>query len=805
MRKVHSSNGGEKLDGHELVTRWWGNGAIDQLAKTTTKSDNPTDGKYIAVGGDWRVHPNDDLWKGINAPNNPCPVNYRVPTKEDLDAEAQTWSDGTMSSLLKIPGPGWIGTNGYTMYYPGGEPRVWVATPVVWKPNGTHSLQRTNGQPVRCIKEQTPAERSASVLLEIGNEHSSNKSTVTIEDLKAITPALENINDDYENIYQRYIANADKSFSSPATKDEVQSMINEVNRLVPASEATRTLIATQHSNGSSNITVAQLKAIDLLNNIQDNNEKWYQGYIEATDTNISSPATIEELQSMIEEVNGFNIPANAVLDKNFYKKTHNKFEHRFVYLPVTNSKTGRTWLNNNLGAWYANVGRNIYNPSQQATNANDNYAKGSLFQWGRKADGHELVTRWWGNGTIDQLATTTTKSDTPTDGKFIAVNSDWRVNPNDDLWKGIDAPNNPCPAHYRVPTKKELDVEAQTWNSLTADGSMSSLLKIPGPGWLNSNGYGMFYPGGAPRIWDTTPGVAWKPNGTHSIQRTNGQPLRCIKDQTPAERSASILKEIGNEHSSNKSIITIEDLKAITPALENINDDYENIYRTYIANAGSNFFSSPTTKDEVQSMINIVNDNRIYELGSYDTAGNAKGVTLSNDGTKAYVADGRNGLVIVDISDPARPIKLGSYDTAGESKDVALSSDGTKAYIADYENGLVIVDISNPAHPTKLGSVNTFGEAKSIILSSDESKAYLADWDHGFLIVDISNPALPIKIGSYDTGTALNIAVSSDGTKGYIADSENSLVIIDISYPYYPIKLGSYHTSGYLQECYSIK
>ena len=75
-----------------------------------------------------------------------------------------------------------------------------------------------------------------------------------------------------------------------------------------------------------------------------------------------------------------------------------------------------------------------------------------------------------------------------------------------------------------------MDREAQTWNALSAAGSMNSLLKIPGPGWLNSNGYGMFYPGGEPRVWDTTPGVAWKPNGTHSIQRTNGQPVRCVKN-----------------------------------------------------------------------------------------------------------------------------------------------------------------------------------------------------------------------------------------------------------------------------------
>ena len=101
-------------------------------------------------------------------------------------------------------------------------------------------------------------------------------------------------------------------------------------------------------------------------------------------------------------------------------------------------------------------------------------------------------------------------------------------------------------------------------------------------------------------------------------------PVRCIKDQTPAERSRSVLLEIGNEHNSNKSLITIEDLKAITPALNHINDNHENIYRTYIVNAGSNFFSSPATRDEVQSMIDEVNsfnlpDNAILDKNSTET------------------------------------------------------------------------------------------------------------------------------------------------------------------------------------------
>ena len=79
------------------------------------------------------------------------------------------------------------------------------------------------------------------------------------------------------------------------------------------------------------------------------------------------------------------------------------------------------------------------------------------------------------------------------------------------------------------------------------------------------------------------------------------------------------------------------------------------------------------------------------KLGSYDTAGNSSDVVLSSDGYRAYIADGTNGLVIVDINDSSNPTKIGSYNTDGNSHGVTLSSDGTKAYIADGKNGLVII------------------------------------------------------------------------------------------------------------------
>ncbi len=392
-------------------------------------------------------------------------------------------------------------------------------------------------------------------------------------------------------------------------------------------------IGSQHSNGSSDITIAQLREITpALSNIDDRYLNIYQRYIASADTNISSPATVDEVQSMINEVNDFNLPTNAILDRSFFKKTNGAFEHRFVYLPVENTTTGRTWLNNNLGADYANVDSSNYNALQQATARNDYKAYGSLFQWGRKADGHELIN-WTGPTKTDGTAKhgdTNVTNDNPSDSLFIKQRN-WRVNPDDTLWASESSANSVCPVGYRLPLdpngaddgENEFAVEINSWSSKDINGSMSSDLKMPSAGfrWIKGNlawtaDEGIYWSGSvvpsdgnnstvsnARNIYFGNPGDVNLHDTTH---RGAGSSVRCIKDQTPAERSASILKVIGNEHNNNKSTITVAQLKAILPALRDINDDYQDIYRSYIVSA-NNDFSSPATIGEVQSMINEMN------------------------------------------------------------------------------------------------------------------------------------------------------------------------------------------------------
>ena len=140
-------------------------------------------------------------------------------------------------------------------------------------------------------------------------------------------------------------------------------------------------------------------------------------------------------------------------------------DHDFIYLPIT-AADGNVWLNNNLGANYANMNHAQFNPVQQATAVNDHHAYGSLYQWGRYSDGHELInytsatTGTGVNGSTSTKATT----DTPGHDDFITISTspgDWRIPQNDNLWQGEAGINNPCPQGYRLPTIAE-------YNALTA-------------------------------------------------------------------------------------------------------------------------------------------------------------------------------------------------------------------------------------------------------------------------------------------------------------------------------------------------
>jgi len=165
----------------------------------------------------------------------------------------------------------------------------------------------------------------------------------------------------------------------------------------------------------------------------------------------------------------FNLPDNS--------SSGNITTHRFIYTPVM-GEDNRIWLRHNLGADYTNLQKADFDPGQDATSVTDYRAYGSMFQWGRKPDGHELVNWTDCCNSTARYGTISGKSDIPTHANFITVTwtsvTDWRASTNYNLWSGLDAVNNPCPDGFRVPNRNNFE----NYVSVTSRNAMATNLKF---------------------------------------------------------------------------------------------------------------------------------------------------------------------------------------------------------------------------------------------------------------------------------------------------------------------------------------
>ena len=185
-------------------------------------------------------------------------------------------------------------------------------------------------------------------------------------------------------------------------------------------------------------------------------------------------------------------------------------------------------------------------------------------------------------------------------------------------------------------------------------------------------------------------------------------------------------------------------------------------------------------------IIDVSDHNKPVLLASFDTSGESCSVFMV-DGL-VYVADGSNGLLIINITIPSKPWLVGHLETDNALQVQVLDN---KAYIADDQGGLLVVDVSNPKDPTLLGSYDSPGYAVGVFVTG--TTAYLADDDHGLQIIDVSEPEKPKLSGNYnDAKKAVGIWVKGD--TAYIADTFQGLQLVNISDPSRPQLISSTKT-----------
>jgi hypothetical protein len=210
--------------------------------------------------------------------------------------------------------------------------------------------------------------------------------------------------------------------------------------------------------------------------------------------------------------------------------------HVMFYMPVIGAD-GRTWLNNNLGADYANTAKSgIFSPSSQASSATDQNAYGSLFQWGRYSDGHELINHTL--GTLSAFTVGTSTSTTP-GANFLSGSGNWYTGTSPtpaSLWQGVNGTNNPCPIGWRLPTFTELT----SWTSAAGINgrvsAASSTLKFSVPGFRSNSTANRARVGDQGLYFSSSnggnPSVIFLGDiyTTQTVPPAFGLPVRCIKD-----------------------------------------------------------------------------------------------------------------------------------------------------------------------------------------------------------------------------------------------------------------------------------
>jgi hypothetical protein len=110
----------------------------------------------------------------------------------------------------------------------------------------------------------------------------------------------------------------------------------------------------------------------------------------------------------------------------------------------------------------------------------------------------------------------------------------------------------------------------------------------------------------------------------------------------------------------------------------------------------------------------------------------------------AYLTNGEDGLVIINVTDKTNPKIISTQDTPGFA--VNLTVNAATVYIADGR-GLEIIDVSDPQRPFLMGGCPTPGWAHNVCVV--DNYAYVADSWAGLKIFNISSPARPAITGSF--------------------------------------------------------
>jgi hypothetical protein len=207
-------------------------------------------------------------------------------------------------------------------------------------------------------------------------------------------------------------------------------------------------------------------------------------------------------------------------------------------------------------------------------------------------------------------------------------------------------------------------------------------------------------------------------------------------------------------------------------------------------------------------LLNVSVPTRPAVVGSYDTGYGLKALEVAGQYAYATVT-GSGGLLIVNISNPARPTRAGMYPYQPEIQvsdypdydyleTTVLRVVGQRAYLSttNQMGSLEIVDVANPAQPRRLGdygvSVAGLGVSGDLAYLCRQNPCLQSHLE----VVDLKDPTQPVSLGSCDLPGSTLRGLQVVGSYVYVADALTGLGVMDISHPAQPNMVGAFNPYG---------
>jgi hypothetical protein len=189
-------------------------------------------------------------------------------------------------------------------------------------------------------------------------------------------------------------------------------------------------------------------------------------------------------------------------------------------------------------------------------------------------------------------------------------------------------------------------------------------------------------------------------------------------------------------------------------------------------------------------VLNVTNPAAPILLGAVDLEDWAESVVRS--GEFLFVADSTNGMRVFSLANPALPVEVGSYVTPNYTEWVTIS--GATAFLCDGLGGIKALDVSTPSAPSLLGQIDTPGLAMHLLLNGDT--AFVGDDFGGLRILDVSAPSAMVALGHRDDSEQFTFSLHVDGSTALVPRYGEGLAVMDVSNPSSPSELGLWPRTG---------